>query len=258
MIVRGQKVFGPFWGELGWEVAQWAPYVNAHAEEGDRILCMPGHAELYADTCPISQAHPRPEGATPDMLSYTGGAPQKASGIIGQVFPKRQGIKLVKGVPCINGKLKPIPLYPGCAAPRRYVVLHCRGITKCAERNLPQERWNGVVRILNTMGINPVVIGSRQDYLPRDGKIEVDLRGASLDDTISYLRTAKVVVGASSGPMHLAQACEAPVVVWSGNAKKDRPRYQEVWNHFQSPTNFLAATWQPGVGKIMEAIDSAI
>ena len=243
---RASQTFGPFWGEFGWEIAQWAPYVNARAEEFDRVRCMPGHAELYAVDCPIEQSHPRPSGHEPDMLQPW---PVAASCQMPSVTP-------VKGVPCIVGDLKPVPLYPGCAAPRRYIVLHCRGIGKCHERNMTQAKWDELVRLLNAECVEPVIVGSNEDYLPV-GKV-TDLRGASLDDTISFMRTARVVVGASSGPMHLAQACEAPIIVWSGNAKKDKPRYKDVWNHFGSPTRFVASTWQPGVGKILGAIEDAL
>jgi hypothetical protein len=250
------RVFGPFWGEFGWEVAQWAPYVNYRAQETDRILCMPGHADLYAFDGPISQSSPRPSGAVPDMLGCSG--ERKSIGILHRVRPESLKVKLVNGVPCIDAEIKPVPLYPACAAPRRFVVLHCRAINKCAERNLMPARWDRIAANLIENGAEVAVIGSELDYCPQLNDQGYDLRGASLDDTISFLRTARVVVGASSGPMHLAQACEAPVVVWSGNAQKDRPRYKAVWNHFDSPTTFVASTWQPGVNKVLQAIEDSL
>ncbi|MEE8518699.1 MAG: hypothetical protein V3S98_06205 [Dehalococcoidia bacterium] len=241
------KVFGPFWGEFGWEVAQWAPYVNAATQETDRVRCMPGHAELYGTDVPISQTYPRPSGATPDMMD-----PWAEGAGAGWAPVWKPRIKLVKGVPCIDAKLLPMPLYPHCTATRRFVVLHCRGIAKCSERNMDGAKWEALVELLQKADVLPVVIGSLEDHLPRHCQ---DRRGCTIDDTIGYMRMALVVVGASSGPMHLAQACEAPVVVWSGNAKKDKPRYEDVWNHFDSPTTFVSPSWSPGVGKIMKAIE---
>lgn len=244
-VQRAARTFGPFWGEFGWEIAQWAPWVNARSDsqQGDRILCQPGHAALYAFDGPISQSYPRPPLRVPDML---------------QPWPRSldQMPKLtnVKGVPCINGDIKPIPLYPHCSAQRRFIVLHCRNIPKCPERNYGS--WDYVVEELNKEGVQPVVVGSHDDRLPKGDVL--DLRGASLDDTISYMRTALVVVGASSGPMHLAQACEAPVVVWSGNYNKDRMRYTSVWNHFDSPTRFIHETWQPPIAHVLKAIEASV
>ena len=136
------------------------------------------------------------------------------------------------------------------------MVLHCRAIPKCPERNLDPEWWDGIVAELNGAGRTPVIVGTRDDYLPV-GEV-LDLRGASLDDTISYLRAAKIVVGASSGPMHLAQACEAPVVVWSGNEKKDEPRYKEVWNHFDSPVHWVGGSWRPTMTAIRDGVYDAL
>ena len=242
------KVFGPFWGEFGWEIAQWAPYVNRHAGDTDRIMCMPGHADLYGADVPISQSSPRPDGAVPDMMNCS---MSKASMFI------NLKIKLRKGVPVIDAETLPIPLGPGLGATREHVVLHCRGIEKCEERNLAPAKWDKIVKDLNDNGVVPYLIGSfAHDYSP-DGDA-VDCTGDPLSSIIMLLRSARVVVGGSSGPMHLAQACETPVVVWSGNAAKDKPRYKEVWNHFDSPTTFVASTWQPGVGKILKAIENAL
>ncbi len=256
MIRTKKRVFGPFWGEFGWEIAQWAPYVNAMTNaltnEGDVLLCQPGHYELYGTDIVSNDGYPRPDQAVPDMMGcdmenhgWLRGTPQ--------VKPVDLKIKLVKGVPVIDSKLLPIPIFPACAEARRFVVLHCRGIYKCPERNMTPERWEALVAIMDAEGLDPpLVIGSKDDYLPR---LCLDRRGCTLEETISYMRTAKVVVGASSGPMHLAQACEAPIAVWSGNARKDKPRYKEVWNHFDSPTTFVSPSWSPGVGKIMKAIE---
>lgn len=259
VIIERSRIFGPFWGEFGWEITQWAPYVNARSKEGDVIQCMPGHAPLYAHKCPIQQSHPRPEGCAPDMMRCMGLSTLKGRQDF-QVVPENVPIHSVKGVPCIRDDIKPIRLHVGCAEPRKYIVLHCRRIGQHKERNLATDKWDSVVMALNKIHRYPVIIvGSVFDYLPHGDT--VDLRGASLDDTISYMRTAQVVAGASSGPMHLAQMAEAPVVVWSGNAKKDKPRYTYPecrWNHFNSPASFIAPTWAPGAGKIIEGIERAL
>jgi ADP-heptose:LPS heptosyltransferase len=174
------------------------------------------------------------------------------------LLPWAQGptlkIKLRKGVPVLDAELLPIPLAPALQQSREAIVLHCRGIEKCPERNLMEARWDAIVKDLNDNGVVPLIVGAGWDYSP-DGDVQ-DCRQEPLSAVIMWMRNARVVVGASSGPMHLAQACEAPVVVWSGNAAKDKPRYKEVWNHFDSPTTFVSSTWQPGVSKILKAIES--
>lgn len=241
------KIWGPFWGEFGWEVAQWAPYVNAVFRPGDTVRCQPGHAQLYAVDGPIEQTYPRPIGMVPDMIQ-----PWCLS-------PDRQPPLLTSrhGVPCIQGSKKPVPLRYDCGHDREWVVLHCRDIPKCPERNLPHKSWNLVVRSLNGLGIEPVIVGGPNDYLPW-GVIKHDFRHGILCDTIHAMRRARLVVGASSGPMHLAQAAEAPVAVWSGNPSKDKPRYEYVWNHHTSPTTFVAPSWRPKPSRIIKAILDAL
>ena len=241
------KIWGPFWGEFGWEVAQWAPYVNAHFMPGDTLRCQPGHAQLYAVDGTIEQSHPRPFNRIPDMLMPWPSPPAVSPP---GVYPDR-------GVPRIIDVLKPVPLRQDCGHDREWVVLHCRGIGKCPERNLGPDVWDGVVDRLNATGIEPVIVGGPKDYAPA-GDLKHDLRFGILCDTIHAMRRAKVVVGASSGPMHLAQAAEAPVIVWSGNDHKDKPRYEDVWNHHRSSTTFLAPTWQPTERVIIKAIRSAL
>lgn len=248
------KIWGPFWGEFGWEVAQWAPYVNAHFKPGDRVRCQPGHAQLYAVDGSIEQTYPRPTvrlggkefPMVPDMLQ-----PWPADG------STPPAIYTSDGVPCIKAPIQPVPLRQDCGHDREWVVLHCRGIRKCDERNLPEMDWDRVVSGLNDMGIEPVIVGGPDDYLPQFD-LKHDLRHGILCDTIHAMRRAKVVVGASSGPMHLAQAAGAPVIVWSGNDRKDKPRYESVWNHHGSPTTFLAPTWMPMPDTIIKSILNAL
>jgi hypothetical protein len=257
--LTGGKIWGPFWGEFGWEVAQWAPYVNAHfnKERGDILRCQPGHAQLYSVEGAIEQSHPRPTvrlgGAelpmVPDMLQ-----PWALSHTASDGPPP---LRTHCGVPEIAGKMKPRVVGTAIGRESRYVVLHCRGINKCEERNLGRSPWDRVVCALNARDIKPVIVGTPQDYLPK-GDLAHDLRLGPLCDTIFYMRKAKVVVGASSGPMHLAQACNAPVVVWSGNAHKDERRYELTWNHFCSPVDFIATTWKPDPKDIIKGVDRAL
>ena len=76
-----------------------------------------------------------------------------------------------------------------------------------------------------------------------------------LHDTIHMLRTARVLVGTSSGPMHLGALCGTPLVVFS--SERNRRRYETDWNPFNVPVKFIP-TWHPSVGQVQDAIGEVL
>lgn len=100
--------------------------------------------------------------------------------------------------------------------------------------NWPIEKWNTVVKALTEQGLKLAAIGTKTEALLPTGA--VDLRGLELSDLMDTMRAAKLIIGPSSGPMHLASLCGTPHFVWtskqwSSTIKADnRGRYTRVWN----------------------------
>jgi len=80
-----------------------------------------------------------------------------------------------------------------------------------------------------------------------------DYRNVSLEDTVAVINNSKLVVGQSSGPMHLASLCGTPHLVWSEEYNKIR--YTEHWNPFKTKVFFYSQKdWNPDVEVIYKEI----
>ena len=231
-----QEVIMTLWDtrgtEFGWMVAQVAPWINANAKKGDTVVIDYGLGHLFDNGFTLI-GRSKLKGHRPDML--------------GPNIKGKMKVTTRDNVPLLDGKMKPHNFDD--ASPRDLVLVHCRSIDRCPERNWSHGKWDELCSRIYTL---PHPIGDAQlDYSPGGA---YELMDRSLGNTIELLKKASVVIGASSGPMHLAQMCGAPIVVWSGNAGKDRLRYGNVWNHFGTPSTFVAPTWDPTVDQVYDAI----
>jgi ADP-heptose:LPS heptosyltransferase len=69
------------------------------------------------------------------------------------------------------------------------------------------------------------------------------LNKTTLDDLIAIFHLCGIVVGSSSGPMHLAAATGTPHVVWGGGRSQIRARYTKNWNPFKVPVDHLSLSF---------------
>lgn len=100
--------------------------------------------------------------------------------------------------------------------------------------NWPVPRWNKVVSWLRRQGLTVAAVGTKGGaFLPADA---VDLRGIPLNQLMNHMDACELVIGPSSGPMHLASLCGAPHFVWTGREYSTTinayniDRYRTVWN----------------------------
>jgi len=84
-----------------------------------------------------------------------------------------------------------------------------------------------------------------------------DYRSVDLRSTVAAVCSARAVAGENSGPMHLANLCGKPTIIWA----KDQGRidYSLRWNPFRVPI-YVAAndTVQPAPALVADAIVSAL
>lgn len=66
-----------------------------------------------------------------------------------------------------------------------------------------------------------------------------DLRGLPLKDLANILHSSRLVLGASSGPIHFSSLCATPHITWGGNLLKTFYRYTHFWNPFFTPCYVL-------------------
>ena len=139
-----------------------------------------------------------------------------------------RSLKFIKRYRC-NGKY----FKYGTPKKEKDILIHARGIKR--KNSINYREWDKVVKELNSVG----VIGTLNDQ-----KLDCDdYRGIELQDLMDLIAGAKVVVGCSSGVMHLAQACGTPVVVWADNrthfGETLEKRYKETWNPFKTEVSFI-------------------
>lgn len=134
------------------------------------------------------------------------------------------------------------------------VLIHARGLKRGEEKNY--QRWQ-------ELGIEAAYIGSKEDQCY--GK---DLRGMPLERLVDVIAGAKVVIGGSSGTMHLAALCGTPLIVWGDEDKKFKnywghsleQRYKEAWNPFNVTVKWIKTkkAWNPDTDDVIKALRGII
>lgn len=260
-----RKLFASAWiGELGWELFCWQGYLRAIAENYDyvTVVSRPGHEILYADfadkfipfapstgetnmwMCDGAESHAhlhrdaRREGRTTilDPIILWDRFRNKGKDIVTILKPQ----KFVK-----YGTHSPDTAYD--------VVYHARSTKKkgSAERNWPTEKWNEFADNFDKSRI--AAIGSPDGAYHVEGT--VDLRGIPLAKLVNVLASSGLLVGTSSGPMHLGALCGCPLLVWSG-VPKSVPRYTTEWNPLNTPVVMMMdGGWNPEVEEVLTQID---
>ena len=75
---------------------------------------------------------------------------------------------------------------------------------------------------------------------------------------MNIIVSSKLIVGGSSGIMHLAALCGTDRIVWHGPGSfkggSVMKRYKEVWNPFNVKTEMIYGSWKPKVEDIIETV----
>ena len=253
--LNGTKVFaGPYVGEFGWELFCFQGHLRWLAtNRGCQIIASarPGHEALYEDFAVDFVPFNPPEGQ-PDGWRIHGYDREAFAGIVprGMKWLNPWDIKFQwRGPPVVDDQIF-IPYGNPVSSDQMVydVLIHARARQTCAARNWPREKWLELISQLPSSW-SVGWIGTKKEAM---GHGSNDLRGLPLKQLIQEIRKARLVVGPSSGPMHLASLCRTSHVVWSGN-KRDVPRYAKVWNPFDVQQRMIQ-TWQPDVGAVIAEI----
>jgi hypothetical protein len=133
---------------------------------------------------------------------------------------------------------------------------------KLKNRNWPKEHWDKLSEELIKLNIVPIAIGTLNDSIAPIGCI--DKRNISLEELVDLMANAKLIVGPSSGPMHLASLCKTPSLVWTDDCYRksiegsNKERYESIWNPLDSPVRVLETGWTPDVELILTHIKQKI
>lgn len=245
--------------EFGWEIMCWQGLVRRRAQEGfDTVVVAStdGHLPLYADLNPHFVPH-RIEGLRDCWEMKKISNRREAERVHIQLDSLQREYETLG---CRVERIRPsgfvstseqvfIPFGSREAAlaagPVADVVVHAR--TKRGKNplinalNWRQRDWDRYVASLRALGLTVASIGSPDASLLPEGTL--DHRGHPLDTVMNLLAAARLVVGPSSGPIHLASLCRAPHLVWvpplHGSRTlawgTTRQRYESIWNPFGTP-----------------------
>ncbi len=257
---------GPWVGEFGWELFGWQGYLRhlSKSYKEVHVISRPGHGRLYEDfaasfhefdpqswetamqNCYNIKASPAElvnsiphtdyfSGLFNINVQYDGHRAVDNSGMFGmQVFHKYQKV----------GEAKPFDL-----------LFHPRNKPSDSLRNWSKDNWQKLVDLLKDR-YTIATIGNEQAFALEG---TTDLRAIPLAELIDHMCCAKLVVGPSSGPMHLASLCGTKHLVWSSEV--NRLRYKSWWNPFSTEVEFvsngdfdLRAGWNPDPQAISDTI----
>jgi len=264
---NGTLLVGPWIGEFGWELFTWQGYIRSIAHEYENIIIASraGNELLYEDFMSEYVSIVVPENALSDSWFCRGLPADFGDKLISNInFDVRipaQSIGFLyypNGNPALSTEFlnQKFIKYKSDTLDKDFdILIHPRNKNLGNNRNWSKENWQKLVNLLvktYTIGI----IGNHEAFQLDNAE---DCRKISIRDTVSLMNRTKLVVGQSSGPLHLASLSGTPHLVWSEEA--NRNRYFKYWNPFQTPVYFYSEmSWNPTpefiYNKIIENIES--
>lgn len=245
LFVSKSVLFGPWLGEFGWELV-WQGECRGLAKEYDHAYVMTTEQNyyLYAD---FSNLIPLP---WPNAIKKKSGIYADDHGL-GTVEYARSIAKSINGCSLI----KPDDVFDpfsyqyvpsensqfidyGSSKKNSYYCIHARNRSLASERNWGARQWDELTEALLATGLKVVAIGGGESYCPVGA---INNLGLDIRATMGVMKGARIVLGESSGPMHLAMLTASPVIVWWTGASDNvnKVRYETHWNFHGSPVATL-------------------
>ncbi len=257
---------GPYAGEFGYELMQWQGFLRARRTDYEQVhvLTYPGREYLY-EGCHVHYHDIDLKGAgywygriSPAQARQMAQAKAAEIGLKDyDIFDTsllctryhkllfwRQEFKLFAEPP-----LRQTPYG---------VVFHFRLVQKAGtdhNKNYSEHLADELAQRCRAAGISIACIGHpNYSYCPPGCP---DHRSVDLRQTVAAISTAHAVAGENSGPMHLANLCGKPTILWAQD--QWRINYSLRWNPFRVPI-YIAAndTCQPEPARVCHAILKAL
>jgi len=266
LLPRRILVAGPYMGEFGHELMEWQAWVRAQVPRywEVHVITFPGRDALYpgcivhTHDVPLEKAGYRHGRFTPTELKAMARAKAEELGL--KNYDILTALHLCTRyhqrfiLPAKFDLLRKAPI----GRHYRDVAFHFRWVKKEGPdqtRNYPLERCDQVAALCEKRGLSVCCVGHpRYSYCPPGVE---DLRSEDLEASITAISSGRLLAGELSGPMHLAQLCGVPILIWAdGQWRLDNC---ERWNVFHVPTFIVANdTHRPEVDRVVEAVDRAV
>lgn len=253
---------GPWMGEFGWEMMRWQGIIRYYAQDNkfDEVIigCASGNRVLYQDFA-TDFIDNTPYHGYPDGWKYNHMNPVFDKEILEKVNPD----VYISPTQESTARSKPqnFAKYGVSDPALSYdLLIHPRSTTKNGTgiRNWPEGRWMNLVNSLTELKIGCIGTTNSSYYIPG----VADLRDISLDKLVNIMSSSKMVIGPSSGPMHLASLCGlkhlvwTDTKVWSSISGTNRQRYETIWNPFMTDVIVIDQEgWQPSIDTILNVLE---
>lgn len=254
---------GPWVGEFGHELFCWQGFVRRLSEFFNKtiIIGRVGHKYLYEDFCS--------EYIEFNPMSYKTDAWRCFDARSYESIPKNIphsfyldgqcdiGMRYGKnGVTDLEGLFfneQKFVKYEYKNNNRFDLIFHCRNKSTDSFRNWSKENWE-VLRALLPNNLKIACIGNNEAFHINN---TIDLRDIEIKELVGTINNSKLIIGQSSGPMHLASLCGKKHLVWS--PKYNRIRYEKDWNPFNTDVVFYdKGGWYPDPTEISKIIQNNI
>jgi hypothetical protein len=266
LFPRRILVAGPYVGEFGHELMDWQPWVRAQVRRYAEVhvITYPGRDYLYPG-CRVHYHDMALETAgyrfgrlTPAQLE--GMAREKA----GQLGLKDYDVMTALNICTSYHRRFFLPAefellgQPAAPGEMRDLAFHFRHVEKEGPdqtRNYPVELCDRLAQFCQARNLSFFCVGHpRYSYCPAGVQ---DRRTENLEDSVAAIRSARLLAGELSGPMHLAQLCGTAILIWAdGQWRLDDC---QRWNVFKVPTYIVANdTFRPEPERVGQQIVEAL
>ena len=236
---------GPWIGEFGWEAMTWQSYLRKLSHDYDKMIIstFPGMEPLYQGFhCEVEFLPHQHPGRALDWRDTT---------MVELGFEMPEGVEVIAPIK----QFKTDGEYAKYGTPfvrDIEVLFHARGIQKANFKNWPHEKWDALAANFP----KAASVGTAEDYHVPGTE---DKRGIPLQDLMDLMASTQVIVGQSSGVMHLATLCGLRQVVWGDNkthfSETLERRYKEIWNPLGTPVDWIETdAWNPEPNEVMRGM----
>jgi len=265
---------GPWCGEFGFEIMAWQANARQKASGYDEVVigCVPSSRALYADFA--TKFWDVPFDPNTSGAKRCNKSEKAVEGNFRRAFHNH---KIEPGRVLRPPSKRWFRKYGKDHRGAKYdMLLHARHMIKgTGDKNLrrsaPQEWWDQFFADLRVgwpmRNVDVASVGLSGQSLHVAGTH--DMRDVELPVLMDMMRSSKLIVGVTSGPIHLAALCDCPAVVWTDIGHRsgyDRlsngEKLMEAWNPFNVPVAAIQIApdspdpyWLPREETLFEAIE---
>jgi ADP-heptose:LPS heptosyltransferase len=252
---------GPWVGEFGWELFCWQGVLRKYAKvmNFDKIIISGREINkfLYEDFCdeyiPFTPSEYQPDSFFNRAKLENYPMPKK-----GDVYiPPNHCLthytpSTISGHSIWKPKLEQSFVKYGKPTKDSYILIHARHTDKVGTdiRNWGNEKFKKIIDHFQGYKFASIGLIGASEHIEGTK----DLRGTQLSDLCNYMSSANLIIGPSSGPIHLASLCGLKHVAWG--VENNTYRYKKDWNPHNTEMEYITSNiWDPNVEEVKKRME---